>query len=137
VLQPLLHEGIKTIALLQSLAILRIRHRLPHRVVRRKPDELAVWKIVVQVLYQLPFTPYAVKHLRSSALSNCREGSMGAPSLNTTCGNRGPDRVTPRASVRVWYGAGGVSLPGAPAKYTKLSVLDLQMFRACLTLRSS
>ena len=64
VMQQLLHEAIANIALLQSLAILRKCRRIPHRVVRRKPDEPAVQKIVVQRLHQLPLTSYAVKHLQ-------------------------------------------------------------------------
>lgn len=62
--QQFLHEAVENIAGLQSLAILCKRRRVPHRVVRRKPDEPAVQKIVVQLLHQLPFTPHAVKHLQ-------------------------------------------------------------------------
>ena len=62
--QQFLHETIEHIALLQSFAILRKRRRVPHRVVRRKSDEPAVQKIVVQLLHQLPFTPHTVKYLQ-------------------------------------------------------------------------
>ena len=64
VMQQRFHEAIEQIAVLQSLTILRKRCRIPHRVVRRKPDEPAVQKIVVQLLHQLSLTPYAVKHLQ-------------------------------------------------------------------------
>ena len=57
------HKAVETIAGLQSLAILGNRRRVPHRVVRRKPDEPAGQKIVVQLLHQLPVTPHAVTHV--------------------------------------------------------------------------
>jgi hypothetical protein len=61
-MQQRFHEASEQIAVLQSLTILRQRRRIPHRVVRRTPDEPAGQQMVVQLLHQVPLTPYAVAY---------------------------------------------------------------------------
>jgi len=48
------HEFLKDIALLQAVTVLGEGRRVPHRIVRRKPDKPAVQEIVVELLHQLP-----------------------------------------------------------------------------------
>jgi hypothetical protein len=61
---PRLHDAIEQIAVLQSLAILRTGRRVSHHIVRRQSDEPAGQQIVVQLLHQLPCTPYTIKHVQ-------------------------------------------------------------------------
>src|SRR5882757_10779143 len=58
------HELCKHLAVLQPIAVLGETGWVPDRVVRRKPHEPAVQKIVVQLLHQLAFRPNAVEHLQ-------------------------------------------------------------------------
>src|ERR1700688_5050881 len=62
--QKLGHELCKYLAVLQPVAVLGEAGRVPDRIVRRKPHEPAVQKIVVQLLHQLAFRPNAVEHLQ-------------------------------------------------------------------------
>ena len=78
-MQQPLHEAIKYIALLQSLAILRNGRRVPHRVIRRKSDEPAVQQIVVQLFHQLPFTPYTIKYVQQQRAQQLLRRDRRAP----------------------------------------------------------
>jgi hypothetical protein len=48
---------------LQSIPVLGESRRVPHRVVRRKPGEPAIQKIIVELFHQLAFRADAVEHL--------------------------------------------------------------------------
>src|SRR5208282_4458879 len=62
--QKLAHELRKHLAILQSVSVLREGGRIPDRIVRRKPHEPTVQKIVVQLFHQLSFPTNAVEHLK-------------------------------------------------------------------------
>ena len=57
------HERLEHIALLQPLPVLGERCRVPHRIVRRKPHEPSVEKIVVEMFHQLTLRAQAVEDL--------------------------------------------------------------------------
>jgi hypothetical protein len=138
VMQQFLHEAIEHIALLQALAILRKCRRVPHRVVRRKPDEPAVQKIIVPLLHQLPFTPSAIKHLQQQRAQQLFGRDRRAPGRGIQHAEIAV-QMAQHLAYQLAYCTERVLCPPpvAPAKYTKITVPDLQMFRACLTLRSS
>src|SRR5258708_33772045 len=58
------HELCKNLAILQPVPVLGEAGRVPDRVIRRKPHEPAVQKIVVQLFHQLAFRPNAVEYLQ-------------------------------------------------------------------------
>src|ERR1039458_4113163 len=62
--QKLAHELGKHLAILQSVSVLREGGRVPDRIVRRKPHEPAVQKIIVQLFHELSFRPNAVEYLQ-------------------------------------------------------------------------
>src|ERR1700726_1313157 len=64
VIQKLRHELLKHLAVLQSIPVLGESRRVPHRVVRRKPGEPAIQKIIVELFHQLAFRAKAVQLLR-------------------------------------------------------------------------
>ena len=51
VMQELGHELLEYVALLQPLAVLRERRRIPHRIIRGQPDKPAIEKVVGQLLH--------------------------------------------------------------------------------------
>jgi hypothetical protein len=64
VVEQLCHELLKNVALLKAVAVLGERRRVPHRIVRGKPDEPAIQQIVVELLHQLSLRADAVEHLQ-------------------------------------------------------------------------
>ena len=79
VVQKLGHELLKHVAVLQPLAVLRKCRRVPYRIIRRKPDEPAVQKIVVQLFHQLPLPADAIEDLEQERAQQLFRRDRGAP----------------------------------------------------------
>ena len=58
------HELARDIAVEQPVPVLAEHRRIPHRIVRREPDEPAEQQIVVELLHQLPFRAHRVERLQ-------------------------------------------------------------------------
>ena len=54
----------RDIAVEQPVAVLAEHGRIPHRIVRRQPDEPAEQQVVVELLHQLPFRAHRVERLQ-------------------------------------------------------------------------
>ena len=68
-------------------------------------------------------------HVAAVHSTTVRTESMGGPSWQTVCGNRGPDRATPHPSIRVWSGAGAAPELAAPVRSTTIPARNRQVFR--------
>ena len=78
VIQKLRHELLKHLAVLQSIPVLGESRRVPHRVVRRKPGEPAIQKIIVELFHQLAFRADAVEHLEQQGAQQLLRRDRGA-----------------------------------------------------------
>src|SRR4030081_1335933 len=78
VIQKLRHELLKYLAVLQSIPVLGESRRVPHRVVRRKPGEPAIQKIIVELFHQLAFRADAVEHLEQQGAQQLLRWDRGA-----------------------------------------------------------
>ena len=78
VIQKLRHELLKHLAVLQSIPVLGESRRVPHRVVRRKPGEPAIQKIIVELFHQLAFRADAVEHLEQQGAQQLLRWDRGA-----------------------------------------------------------
>src|ERR1700720_1667711 len=78
VIQKLRHELLKHLAVLQSIPVLGESRRVPHRVVRRKPGEPAIQKIIVELFHQLAFRADAVENLEQQGAQQLFRWDRGA-----------------------------------------------------------
>jgi hypothetical protein len=70
-------ERVSDIALEQTVAVLRERRGIPHRIVHAEPHEPAVENAVVQLLYQQPLAANAVQHLQQQRAKELLGGNRG------------------------------------------------------------
>ena len=103
----LVNELGRDIAVEQPIPVLAEHGRIPHRIVRRQPDEPAEQQIVVELLHQLPFRAHRVERLqqqraqqplrrdrrpsvaRIQACSNARDSSPSAASTSSRIARKG------------------------------------------------
>ena len=78
VIQKLRHELLKHLAVLQSIPVLGESRRVPHRVVRGKPGEPAIQKVIVELFHQLAFRADAVEHLEQQGAQQLLRRDRGA-----------------------------------------------------------
>jgi hypothetical protein len=79
VVQKLGHELLEHVALLQPIPVLREGRRVPHGIVRGKPDEPAIQKIIVELLHQLPLRADAVERLQQQGAQQLLRRDRRAP----------------------------------------------------------
>src|SRR5580692_3714116 len=130
VIQKLRHELLKHVALLQPFAVLGEGRRVPYRIVRGKPGEPAIQKVVVELLHQLPFradpiedlqqqgTQQLLRRNRRASLTRIKLSEIDAEFLQHRS-NELPDlpQWMPRRYPRLWREVGKQStlVPKSPA----------------------